>query len=299
MATETVEALRGRIETAQSLRSVVGTMKRLAAVSIQQLEGVVRSVEQYNRTVELGLQVVLTNRPEGIALIEPVLSDALGIVVFGSDQGMCGQFNEDIVSHTLREIEQLGIPGGERAVLAVGARTVAHIEDAGLALDDSLSTPASPDAITPVVEQVALHVERWRVERDFDRVVLCYNFRASSGSYRPVTQRLLPIDCEWLERIERRRWPSRVLPTFALPWRPLFAHLMQQHLLIAIYRAVVHSMMSEHTARLASMQAAESNIDERLEDLCQRFRQTRQSVITAELLDIVAGYEALRTERDL
>ena len=128
----------------------------------------------------------------------------------------------------------------------------------------------------PVVEEVALAVERWRVRRDFDRVVLYFNRRDSGGSYRPSSRRLLPIDRAWLERIERRRWPTRVLPTFSMPWRPLFSRLMQQHLMVAIFRAVVQSMISEHTARLASMQAAESNIEERLEDLRRDLRRLRR-----------------------
>ncbi len=296
---ETVDTLARRIDTAESLQSVVTTMKALAAVSIQQLEGVVRSVDEYSRIVELGLQVLLTHRPEGVELVEPVLNDALGMVVFGSDQGMCGQFNEDIVSHAIDDMRALVGGDGERAILAVGARAVMQLEDSGLAIDDLLDAPASADNIMPVVEEIAVAVERWRVERDFDRVVLYFNQRDSGGGYRPSSRRLLPIDRAWLERIERRPWPTRVLPTFSMPWRPLFSRLMRQHLMVAIYRAIVQSMISEHTARMASMQAAESNIEERLEDLRREFRQTRQSAITAELLDIVSGFEAQRTGADL
>ncbi len=296
---ETVDTLARRIDTAESLQSVVTTMKALAAVSIQQLEGVVRSVDEYSRIVELGLQVLLTHRPEGVELVEPVLNEALGMVVFGSDQGMCGQFNEDIVSHAIDDMRALVGGDGERAILAVGARAVMQLEDSGLAIDDLLDAPASADNIMPVVEEIAVAVERWRVERDFDRVVLYFNQRDSGGGYRPSSRRLLPIDRAWLERIERRPWPTRVLPTFSMPWRPLFSRLMRQHLMVAIYRAIVQSMISEHTARMASMQAAESNIEERLEDLRREFRQTRQSAITAELLDIVSGFEAQRTDADL
>ncbi len=296
---ETIEALRDRIGTAESLQSVVTTMKSLAAVNIQQLEGVLRPLDHYSRSVELGLQVVLTRRPEGVAVVEPALSDSLGLVVFGSDQGMCGQFNEDIVSHVVDELDAVGLPTRDRAILAVGARAVAGLENAGLAIDDYLGTPASPGAITPVVEQIPLIVERWQNQRGIDRVMLFYNERVSSGHYRPATNRLLPIDREWLASIERRRWPSKVLPTFAMQWRPLFSRLMRQHLLVVLYRAVVESMISEHTARMASMQAAEKNIEERLEELRAQFRQTRQSSITAELLDIVSGFEAIRTEDDL
>ncbi len=294
----TTEQLRGSIDTAESLHSVVSTMKALAAVNIQQLESVVHSIDEYNRTVEMGLQVLLKNRPKGVSLIEPLLSDALGVVVFGSDQGMCGQFNEEIVSHAIDDMQEVGVPGGQRAILAVGARAVMQLEGAGLAIDDFLGTPASPGAIAPVVEQTALQVERWRTERDFDRIFLYYNERVSTGRYRPTTQRLLPIDRAWLDRIESRPWPTRVIPTFAMDWRPLFAELMQQHILVTLYRAVVHSMMSEHTARMASMQAAEQNIEERLEDLRSEFRRMRQTSITAELLDIVSGFEAITSSTD-
>lgn len=295
---ETIDSLRGRINTAESLQSVVSTMKSLAAVSIQQLEGVVRSIDEYNRTVEMGLQVAVRNRPEDVQLLQPTLSDALGVVVFGSDQGMCGQFNEHIASHAVEDMKQVGVEGGERAVLAVGARTVVHLEEAGLAIDDFLSTPASPGTIAPVVDQIAMRIERWRSERGFDRVFLYYNQRVSTGRYRPTTHRLLPIDRDWLQHIARRRWPTNNLPQIRMPWRPLLANLLQQHILVVLYRAIVHSMMSEHTARMQSMQAAESNIEERLEDLRNSFRQTRQSSITSELLDIVSGFEALSDPAD-
>jgi len=290
---ETIESLRARIGTAESLQSVVSTMKSLAAVSIQQLEGVVRSIDEYNRTVELGMQVALRNRPEGVQVTNPVLHDALGAVVFGSDQGMCGQFNEDIASHAIDDIEQVGVEGGEHAILAVGARTVVQLETAGLTIDDYLGAPASPGAIAPVVEQVAMQIERWRAERGFDRVFLYFNQRVSAGRYRPTTHRLLPIDRDWLDRIANRRWPTKVLPQTGLAWRPLFSSLLQQHILVVLYQSVVHSMMSEQTARMQSMQAAEQNIEERLEELRASFRQTRQTSITSELLDIVSGFEAI------
>ena len=290
---ETIESLRGRIGTAESLQSVVSTMKTLAAVSIQQLEGVVRSIDEYNRAVELGLQAALRNRPEGVRIVDRGLHDAVGVVVFGSDQGMCGQFNADIAAHAIDEIEQLSVEGGERAILAVGARAVARLESAGLTIDDYLATPTAPGTIDPVVEQLAMRIGRWRAERGFDRVSLFFNQRVSAGAYRPTTHRLLPIDRAWLERIEGRRWPTKVLPQTGMRWRPLFSALIQQHILVTLYRSLVHSMMSEQTARMQSMQAAEQNVEERLGELLNSFRQTRQTAITSELLDIVSGFEAI------
>src|SRR3546814_14212633 len=81
--------MRRRIESAEDLYAVVRVMKALAAASIRQCERAVESLAEYNRTIEMGLQIVLWNRPEAIAA-EPSPGQRRGIIVFGSDQGLCG-----------------------------------------------------------------------------------------------------------------------------------------------------------------------------------------------------------------
>jgi len=78
-----------------------------------------------------------------------------------------------------------------------------------------------------------------------------------------------------------------------MTWEQLFAALIRQYLFVAIYRACAESLAGENASRLAAMQRAEQQIDECLDDMMRRFHQQRQSTITAELLDIVAGVEAL------
>jgi F-type H+-transporting ATPase subunit gamma len=79
-----------------------------------------------------------------------------------------------------------------------------------------------------------------------------------------------------------------------MDWNRLFSSLIQQYLFVSLYRAFAESLASENAGRLASMQAAERNIEDLLEELNSQFQQQRQSSITEELLDIVAGFEALR-----
>jgi F-type H+-transporting ATPase subunit gamma len=79
-----------------------------------------------------------------------------------------------------------------------------------------------------------------------------------------------------------------------MDWEPLFSRLIRQYLFISLYRATVESLASENAARLAAMQAAEKNIEERLTVLNAEYRQQRQNLITGELLDIVSGFEALK-----
>jgi F-type H+-transporting ATPase subunit gamma len=84
-----------------------------------------------------------------------------------------------------------------------------------------------------------------------------------------------------------------MLPTFSMNWRRLLSSLIRQYLFISVYRAFAESLAAENAARLASMQAAEKNIEEQLEGLAARYHRRRQSVITEELLDVTAGFEVL------
>ena len=101
----TLEGLRRTIETATDLGSVVTTMKTLAAVSIRQYETAVEALADYNRTIELGFRIVMHDEPSRVERIGE--SKNMGVIVFGTDQGMCGQFNEEIVSFVRERQEKI------------------------------------------------------------------------------------------------------------------------------------------------------------------------------------------------
>ncbi|MCA9219105.1 MAG: F0F1 ATP synthase subunit gamma, partial [Planctomycetales bacterium] len=104
---------------------------------------------------------------------------------------------------------------------------------------------------------------------------------------------LLPIDPQRLERWHDEPWQSRSLPMFVTERRWLLSRLIQQYLFVSLFRACAESLASENASRIAAMQAAEKNIEERLDELRGSFNQLRQSAITEELLDVVTGFEAL------
>ena len=293
---ETIESLKRKISSAQDLRSVVKTMKALAAVNIRQYEKAVESLAEYNRTVEVGFQILLMQRPGEVAIIEPALSESLGVIVFGSDQGMVGQFNEVIAQHTANQMATLRIDRQNLAVLAVGQRVFSRLQEAGQPVEDVMAVPGSAAAITPTVQDVVLTIEIWRMHREIDRILLLYNKPLSGSSYRPHSLQILPVDPEWLRDLEYRPWPCRAVPLFTMDWNRLFSALIRQYLFVSIYRAFAESLASENASRLASMQVAERNIHDRLEELHAKFHQRRQTTIMEELFDIVTGFEALTGE---
>jgi len=110
---------------------------------------------------------------------------------------------------------------------------------------------------------------------------------------------LLPLDLDWLAGLAEKKWPSRVLPTYSMGWERLFSSLIKQYFFVSIYRASVESLASENASRLASMQAAEKNIEEKIEEITSRYMHVRQQSITSELLDIISGFEVLSDGNNL
>lgn len=288
----TLDTLKRSIETVQDIQSIVRTMKALAAVSIYPYERAIESMQNYSRTIELGLQVLLADRPPPIEQQHPKETD-IGIVVFGSDRGLCGRFNEDITEFTLSTLASENIAVNRRHVLAVGARVDARLREAGQPAQESFFVPGSVAGITATVQAILQQIETWQTQHMVGKVLLFYNRQSSGMGRRPDVSQLLPLEFTRFHKANAPRWPSRSLPTYTMEETALFAAHVRQYLFVWVFRACAFSLASENAGRLASMQAAERNISERLLDLSLTFSRERQENITAELLEVVSGFTVL------
>jgi F-type H+-transporting ATPase subunit gamma len=316
---QTLEALRTHIHNIEDLHAVVRTTKALAMVSIRQYEKARISLADYNHTIELGLQALLHHRhfsepPIGLLPLTSLRPDsgAVGVILFGSEHGLCGQFNEQIVTYALQQLHYRQIEPDQCLVAAIGTRLIPYLETAKQSIQRQFSLPSSLAGTTQLIQDLVLTIEQWRFHQtpapvmpildegvamphpSVERILLFYNQSLSTTSYQPSTLQLLPLDSTWLHQLEQRPWNASALPMLSTNWGLLFSALIRQYLFVALYRATVESLASENASRLASMQAAEKNIDDRLTDLNAQYRSSRQNSITGELLDIVAGFEALR-----
>lgn len=290
---ESMETLKRRIGTAGELHSLVRTMKVLAAVNIRQLESSVASLADYNRAIELGLRVVLGSDAAQIHRGRRTQSLDHGVVIFGTDQGMCGSLNDQIIDYAVEQLAS-GDPGtAPDAVLAIGTRLEPRLAETNMPAEDVVSMPGSTAGITSLVQELTIHIERWGSQRKIGRVTVFHCQHTSRSGYRLRNFQLLPIDQTWLDELRKDPWPTHVLPTFTMPAGDLFAALVRQYLFVSLYRACAESMASENASRLAAMRGAEQNIGERIRELTTHFHQLRQMTITEELLDIATGFEAL------
>lgn len=294
---QTPESLRRTIAVTEELQSVVKTMKALAGVNIRQYERAVHSVGEYNRSIEMGLQIALQRFELPARTEKHILKSKLGAIVFGSDQGMCGQLNDQVVSHTLRALRKLAFRHKDQKTIAVGVRAAGQLEAAGRLAESSVEVPSSPSGIGTAVEEVLRKIEEWHFNEGVEFVVLFYARPVSGAWYRVRGVQLLPVDEDWINSLQAKPWPSKNLPMFTMDESQLFQRLIREYLFVSLFRAFAESLASENASRLASMQVAERNIEDHLHALTSESRQLRQMTITSELLDIISAYEALQDRK--
>lgn len=294
---DTTESLKRTIKSAEDLQGVVKTMKALAAVNIRQYQRAVESLTVYNTTVSMGLQVLLKQRSANAVLIKKSPVKRIGVIIFGSDQGLCGQLNALIASHAIDGMAKMDVKKEDRTVMTVGLRVADYVLDAGQPIKEMLTTPGSTAGITPMVQEIMIILDEWHFKRHIDFFYLYYNQYISGANYRPHDLQLLPVNRDWLKKLAKEKWDSRSLPVFSMDWNSLFSAMIREYLFVSLYRAFAESLASENASRLAAMQNAEKNIEERLEELKRLFYRQRQMTITEELLDVLAGFEAMSAEK--
>ena len=290
----TITSLRRKIESAGSLQSVVGAMKALAASSIGQYEQSVKALADYYRTVELGLGVCF-RQTVAVESPSPASKGVVGAVVFGSDQGLVGRFNEVVVNHA---VEVLGKLEPKPRVRAVGERVHGRLADAGIEPVGLFPVPNSVQGVAPLVGKILLECEQDRSRGGISELHLIHNRPASGGTHEPVHQRLLPLDGAWQSELSALAWPTKNLPEVIGGGIDTLRALIGEYLFVSLFKACAESLASENASRLAAMQRAERNINELLEDLNRSYRRLRQSGIDEELFDLIAGFEALSRVSD-
>jgi len=289
---DTLVSINRKITGARKLESVVKTMKVLAASNIGQYESAVRSLVDYYRNVRLGLYVCLS---EAAATISERKNDNLdtapiGTVVFGSDQGLVGQFNDVLTDYVVKTLNAFP---GKKYVWAIGERIRGRLEDAGILLAGVYEVPSSINAITPLGAQILIESKEYREKNNDAQFYIFHNRPKAGAIYEPVNQRLLPLDERWLQDITKINWPTKNLPEPILSKQETLLALIREYLFVSLFKACAESLMSENATRLAAMQRAEKNIEELLENLTREFHILRQNAIDAELFDIVSGSEVL------
>ncbi|MCL5128218.1 F0F1 ATP synthase subunit gamma [Algibacter sp. L4_22] len=296
---DSLESLTRQIAGAKDLNGIVRTMKAMAAANIGQYEIAMESLGDYWTNVSLGLIAYLKH----INLESPIIKKSenfkkehksICAIVFGSDQGFVGQFNDSLSQYVEKSLSS---HEGKIEIWTVGARVPLLLADMGMAVTKEFNLPNSINAITALIGSILIEVEKNRENGTVDEYYLFYNHLVKEGSYQQEKLRLFPLDAKWLQEKKQLKWPTKKQPQVIGDSSKLIHRLIREYLFVTLYKSCTESLASENFSRLNAMQRAEKNIEELLDEIGHTYHRLRQSSIDEELFDVISGFTALKKEK--
>lgn len=289
---DTLINLQRRKQSAGDMASVVRTMKAMATSNITQYETSVHSLQDYYRTISLGIHACFRKERISVLADNHDKKNSISVaVIFGSDQGLVGRFNDSISTYAQQIIKE--IPG-ETEIWVVGERVYSLLVDGDFSPTKRFSVPNSVTAITPLVNQILIKSEEYRQNDQFYSFYIFHNTPTEGANYKQESQQLYPPDKKWEDEITKMEWPSHNVPQVIGGTESTLGTLIREYLFVSLYKASAESLAAENASRLEAMERAEKNIDEMLEELNRGYNRLRQSTIDEELFDVIAGFEALK-----
>ena len=297
---QTLEFLNRQHATLTSIRGIVHTMKTLSAINASPYEQAAQAIAEYRHTLVQGFAAFAYRT--GPLQTAPLQSSTAQIsqqllVVFGSDHGLCGGYNELLAEQVHQYALGLKHKPQQQplTLLCVGAQMSDALQALGLIPDAVLLPPASADGIGRLATELVTRIEAFSQTKGLHSstvnntaVGLAFTQRAEHHLRDPHIQALLPLDPSLLAR--PKRWDSRSLPDYNLPPDTLLSALLRNYLFASIFGAAAEAMVTENAARLALMQQAEQSVDERLAEVKGELNYVRQTDITNELMDVIIGH---------
>jgi F-type H+-transporting ATPase subunit gamma len=270
----------GHLTSMAKLRDVVGAMRSLAGMRLQEAQHALPGVRRYADSMaeSIGAALLLTPQPAAQA---PPSTGRRALILCTAEHGFVGAFNERLLDAAQTRLEPKDL------LFLIGSRGAALACERGRNPTWTHSMASRVAAVPDVVNRLTDELYTRIVRGELVRIELISS-RYRQGATPAVEHRgLLPLDTAALALTQPRQPPLHDLGAARLLER-----LVAEYVFALLTGAVVESIASENACRFAAMDAAHENVGKKLDDLRQAARQARQGEITAELLDLIAGAEA-------
>jgi F-type H+-transporting ATPase subunit gamma len=288
--------IRRRITSVQNTRKITKAMEMVAAARLRRAQQRIESTRPYalNMLEFIGqlvryLQVDLSVHP----LLKPRAEiKKVAVIALTADRGLCGAFNSNIIRRALQRVDSYAAEGVDSDLVIMGRKGVSTVRFQGYRIDKAYLDVTERTAFLEA-QALTNGVIRRYANETIDRVHLVFNRFKSPMEQFVTDQVILPIQ----EEIMGSSVPSDAQEHMDFLFEPsaeeILADLLPSYVEIAIYRAILEGMASEHGARMTAMRAASEAADEMVDDLTLAMNRVRQASITQEILEVVAGADAL------
>jgi F-type H+-transporting ATPase subunit gamma len=295
----TVQDIRRRIRSVANTRKITRAMELVAAAKLRKAQARIEAMRPFaDRMLELMAGTARASTSvRGLPLLQTREQErAVALVPLTGDRGLAGAFNSQVLRRSLALERQLRVEGKQVRWVGVGRKGVGSLRFRRFDLAGDFAgftdQPRYADA-----QAIAHRVAELYTDEEVDRVTIVYNAFESALVQRVTVRDVLPLSEDLLETDEEERERDTLHGDFIYEPEPeeILARLLPVYLETEIYRALLESAASEHGARMTAMRNASKNAGELIDDLTLRMNRARQAEITQEILEVVAGADALTT----
>jgi F-type H+-transporting ATPase subunit gamma len=287
--------IRRRIRSVRNTRKITKAMELVSGAKLRKAQQRIERLRPFADSMH-DLIAEAAGRAQRSAASEPLLQrrepNRTGFVVCTGDRGLAGAFNASVLRRSLDEARDYEGSGQELVWYAVGKRGAGSLRFRGRipveAWTGFTDSPVYADA-----EQIANRLIEEYVEDRVDRVLLIYNHFDSPLVQTVVVEQLLPVPIDELEEISAHDLAQQGLLLFEPEEKDILPDLLRTAVETAVFRALLESTASEHGARMTAMRNASDNANDLIDRLTLAMNRARQAEITQEILEVVAGADAL------
>ena len=286
MATESIQDIKRRIKSVASTERITNSMKLVSAGKLRKAKTIFEKTNENSHYITNTIGELFNSSsevpPDYLEGSREIKTTAY--IVVTSARGLCGGFNTNIIREAQREIDKDWEPP---VIIAIGSKGKEYFEKRGYNVHSSYLAPPENISFLEAKELVKPILEMYD-RKEIDEVILIYTSFISTMEQEVKNETLLPFKIE--------NDPDLITDTKFIEYEPsveaVFNYLIPKYVEMKIYSAVVESATCEHAARRMAMENATDNAREMLDTLNLNYNRARQSAITDEIIEIVAGSEA-------
>ncbi len=278
-----LKEVKNRIASVQSTRKITSAMKMVASSKLHHAQQRIEQMRPYEQQLGRIFRAFVSDASEYVPYVTPRPVSRVALLLFTSNSSLCGGFNNNAIKHFSAKVAELRRQGVEISqVYAIGRKGLDAVRRMGFTVEDTycdyLDHPNYDGA-----RQLAEHLMASYDAKEIDACYMIYHHAQSSAHQVLRYEQYLPLNLP--QEAEQGDSNYIVEPSSEV----IFSRLLPRVITLSLFVALLDSLASEHAARVVAMQIATDNADELLRSLQLQYNKSRQSAITAELLDIVGG----------
>ena len=281
-----LKEIRNRISSVGSTMQITSAMKMVSAAKLKRAQDAILQMRPYaNKLTELlvNLSSSLDSAEGGEFSSERKINNVL-LVPITSNRGLCGGFNANIIKQTLSLINDY--KDNNISILSIGKKSSEYFKNNNhtiISTHDEVFNNLNYEGIAQISEDIM----QMYLDEKFDKVILVYNQFKNAATQNVMSENYLPVESPQEEDSTIGDY------IFEPEKKEIIEQLIPKSLKTQLFKAVLDSHASEHGARMTAMHKATDNASELKKDLTLSYNKARQAAITAEILEIVGGAEAL------